>query len=438
MPHSQQEVLLSKIYLDNENPRHDPLATESDIIKYLLSNEDVRQLAKSIASLGGTSPLELVGLFPHPKAKGFFTPAEGNRRICALKLLADPDKADTEKNRKYFASLQAQLSKPIKSINAIVFDSRAEPRPWVELRHAGQQNGVGTKPWVPQQKERFDRDGTGKANPNTLASLIIDYATKHKLLPAAQLEKLSLTTLTRYLSNPVMRDVLGLVDNRSLQVTVPPEEFNTVVIRFLGDSLKPGSGVDSRTSADQRRKYANKLRTQGVAPETRDQEPVDLTDVAPRKKAATTSTSKKRNNANRDKAQHVIPADFRATIRNPILRRLVDELRTLPAEEYSFAAAYLVRAVIEQITVLFLKKKGIGAPDELHAKLLKMADILESQGVTPSQLKPLRTMGSDRHSRHSAETMGHFVHGGAVPTRVDSIKTWDSIEPMLTVAINQL
>ena len=176
MASEQKEIALNKIYLDNENPRHDFLATESDIIRYLLQKEDVRQIGKSIADLGGTSPLELIGLFPHPTAKGFYTVAEGNRRVCALKLLNDPDKADTEKNKNYFATLKERLAKPIKSVGAVVFDDKVEPNPWVSLRHGGQQGGIGTKQWIPQQKERFDRKSSGKVNPNTQASLILDHA----------------------------------------------------------------------------------------------------------------------------------------------------------------------------------------------------------------------------------------------------------------------
>lgn len=190
-----KSVAISRIYLGPANPRHDPINNEREIIAHLLKTEDIRPLAKSISQMGSTSPIELLALAPHPTAKNRFNTAEGNRRICALKLLSDPDKAPNEKEKKYFRALQSDLKKPIRSVMSVIFNDMAATRPWVSLRHEGEQGGVGTKAWNTRQSTRFNVLGDGR-NPNAQALQLVDYATGKRLLAPAELSQLSLTTLT--------------------------------------------------------------------------------------------------------------------------------------------------------------------------------------------------------------------------------------------------
>ncbi|HAL37816.1 MAG TPA: hypothetical protein DCP03_06725 [Polaromonas sp.] len=442
MTYKTQDIALSKIYLDNENPRHNPISNEIEIIKHLLQTEDVKPLARDIADAGSTSPLELIALVPHSKVKNTYIPAEGNRRVCALKLLADPQKADTEANKKYFQGLKAGMSNPIKTVSAVVFQDKDAARRWVSLRHEGLQGGVGTKPWNPQQTERFSRQGGGKSNPNTLASLLVDYVREHGLLSSEQLNAVSITTLTRYLSNPVFRDTLGLVDNRSLKINVPVDEFRSAVRRFLEDTVNPSSGVSSRTSVAERRDYAHKLRSEGVAPITRSQPQLDLSAIQPEATAkpvpppAPPVTT--RDNRNPDLRKHVIPSSFRVRINDKILKRLYDELKELDATQFHFCAVYLLRTVIEKSTVLYLKQNVVVPAQPLHKKLAQLAELLKTQGMTERDLKILRTMATTPDDVASPDTLGHYVHGGAVPHKTYAFRYWDSIENVMTVVLEKL
>ena len=79
---------VSRLHLDSENPRHDPITDEPEIISRLYGREQVLVLAKNIAR-NGTSPLERMAVVEHPSMPGHFVVVEGNRRLCALKLLRD-------------------------------------------------------------------------------------------------------------------------------------------------------------------------------------------------------------------------------------------------------------------------------------------------------------------------------------------------------------
>ncbi|MES2756906.1 MAG: hypothetical protein V4693_06000 [Pseudomonadota bacterium] len=435
MVYQFKKVSLSRIYLDNENPRHEAIQNEAEIIAHLIAGENVKALARDIADKGQLNPLDRLGLAPHPLVKGAFITAEGNRRICALKLLGDPDKAGSEADKKYFRRLSAKLTTPLTEIDSVIFANLEKARPWVSLRHEGEQGGIGTKSWTVGQTARFNSKGTSKSlNPNIQAMLLVDYARAQSIMRDDQIDKLGITTLTRYLSNPVFRDAIGLNDNKTLSISVPQSEFNRAVTRFFDDVLNEASGVSSRTSVDERKAYANRLRADGTAPATREYTTVDLSQPPPsveQPPLTTIASVAKRNNRNPSLRAKVVPSHFAVHINDSILKRLYDELRSLNAEEFPFAAVYLIRAVIERAITLHLKQNGVAPPGELHMKIAKLVPLLETAGMTDRELKVMRTMANDKESRYSPDSIGHFVHGGQVPTRKEVISLWDSLEGVL-------
>ena len=57
-----------------------------------------------------------------PEQNGTFITAEGNRRVCALKLLRDPDLAPADKRKSFENAAEGWT--PIRQISAVVFDDR--------------------------------------------------------------------------------------------------------------------------------------------------------------------------------------------------------------------------------------------------------------------------------------------------------------------------
>lgn len=453
MATAQQTVLLSRIYLDPENPRHETLPDEPSIIKHLVAKEGVRPLAKDIAEAGGTSPIDLIALVQHPKVKNAYVVVEGNRRICALKLLQDADKAGNEKDKRYFANLAQNMRHAIHKVSAIVFDSRESAQRWFALRHEGEQDGVGTKAWNSDQKTRFSVRTQGK-NPNAQALLVLDYARQYALLSAQEIGELSITTVTRYLSNPVVRHALGLADGNTLDILVPDAEFERALQRFLRDALSPQTtGVTSRTTATQRQAYAATLNREGVAATTFDgARHTPRTGGAPSPLPALTPASPAllgtapppeagvpapggRDNRNPDKRSYVIPPSFKTHIKHKQLKRLYDELKAINATVHSFAATYLLRTVIENGIAAYLKSKNVTPKRELHEKYKQLVKHLESEGMD-RELKFLRTIAQNgRDDPNSPDTMGHYIHGGATPPANYAIRYWDNMETVMALVL---
>ena len=121
----------------------------------------------------GLNPLERFALFLDETHKPDDDPAyivgEGNRRMCAIKLLDDPDLAPSD-IRENFRKLADQWS-GIDTIPAVVFRDRDDLDLWLRRIHHGAQGGVGRKDWNAEQKQRHSG-----SNKNRVALAILDYA----------------------------------------------------------------------------------------------------------------------------------------------------------------------------------------------------------------------------------------------------------------------
>ncbi|RUW60378.1 hypothetical protein [Mesorhizobium sp. M7A.F.Ca.US.008.03.1.1] len=261
---------VGRIFLDHDNPRHEPYETQAEVISYLCKDEMVLPLARDIVR-HGLSPLELFAILPG-KVSGTYAAAEGNRRMCALKLLNDPDLAPPHL-RKDFEKLAVGWT-PISEIAGVEFKNRADAKIWLDRLHDGLAGGVGRKSWNADQKQR--NSGQRK---NSTALAVLDYAQKTKMITPEQ-RKGRLTTAQRFLGNTLVREALGVdqTDPTDVRFNRPKEDFDLLLKKFIADLLADNSEVTSRKDKSQIDEYARKLsRTGGLSGETIEPEPLQPT-----------------------------------------------------------------------------------------------------------------------------------------------------------------
>ena len=171
-------------------------------------------------------------------------------------------------------------------------------------------------------------------------------------------------------------------------------------------------------------------RSKGVSPATRTDKPTELN--AQTGKSVTAGSPQKppaRDNRSPDHRSSVIPNDFACHIKDKIHKRIYDELKAIDHGQFSFSAAYLLRAMIELTTKAYCKKHGIPTTNqELHILVGKSADHLQGAGVPAKEVKVLRVMANNRDVGYSPESLGASIHGGTVPTKVELARYWDSME----------
>jgi hypothetical protein len=255
-----KRIAVDKLDLDLENPRHGKLLTPEAAITHLIEKERVIELAIDIARKGGTNPMDLLGVVKRKgssKSEVYFS-AEGNRRVCALMLLHDPEKVPKgvlERAKKIRALEAAVATSPLpKSVNCIVFSSKKDAMPWIELMHIADQDGRARKRWSPDQQANA-LDDRGR---NSDAMQVLDQAQVFGLIDKSERD-LKLTTVQRYLSNPTMRIALGLerTKDKALVVRLPHDEFAKLFSAFL-DDVRSGE-LSSRSDSDDIKEYAAKL-----------------------------------------------------------------------------------------------------------------------------------------------------------------------------------
>ena len=198
------------VHLDSQNPRHAPLERESQIIAALCDSQLIA-LATDIASIGALSPLEVLGVIGHEGLPGHYVAVEGNRRTCALLLLADPSRAPTPDFRESFSRISKEADIP-SDLHVFEFPSRAAAQPWIDRRHLGVQGGIGTREWDNPSKARAASQSSANttAKADVLALAVVNHLCLLGHLSDEQRKLVSLTTLSRYLNNASRRAILGL------------------------------------------------------------------------------------------------------------------------------------------------------------------------------------------------------------------------------------
>ena len=268
-PEPMEAIPVSRLFLSLLNPRHEPLSTEAAAIEYLCEHEYVYELARDI-SRHGLNPLERFALVKTGKGASTYFVAEGNRRICAIKLLNDPDLAPA-RLRKGFERLSKEWP-VIRTVAGVVFSSAVEVDLWLDRIHKGLQGGAGRKEWNADQKTRHAGQGGGK---NRFALTVLDYSESKGLISADE-RKGRLTTVQRFVVNDAFREAMGLdnSDPDALQRTRPEAELDALLKRFIKDLLG-GKDVNSRMNRKDIIDYARKLHaTPGISAARVEPEPV--------------------------------------------------------------------------------------------------------------------------------------------------------------------
>lgn len=139
-----ERILLTELFLDPQNPRFVslPSPTEESIKNYLIKNEDVLTIAKGINEDEGLLPGERIIAY---KENSKYVVLEGNRRICACKLLMGHFTTDRK-----VPIISENTKSNIKSINVDVVSDRTVVQSALYKRHI-----KGIRSWPTQAKLSF-------------------------------------------------------------------------------------------------------------------------------------------------------------------------------------------------------------------------------------------------------------------------------------------
>lgn len=474
----KRKIKIENLVLDQKNPRlPKTIDSEVSIIEYMIDKEQILNILEDIANIG-LSPIEYTAVL---KEGSNYIVLEGNRRVSALKLLNNPELIPLYSKK--INDILSNTSNKIESIECVVFDKREDARMWLERKHSGQQNGVGTKSWSAEQKTRFEG---GRSNNNTLAVSIIDFAKKNHI-KEAETEGI-LTTVTRFLANPAFRNSIGLRSNTKdleIVIDIPKEDFILALEKFIFDVVdKNNKAVSSRSNKDDYIKYGNYLydtylkevervdsyilnkleqnvnagdhrknNTESVVEaeghqNSSDSSAASISEQDPfEQKEELTPPNKQRSSKNPNDRKYIFTNDFYCKTSHQILVTIFHELKKIDVNEFPMSCAIVTRLFMEYILKFYLS--SINGKDTSRAKLdyaiLEIYKYLNSEEnmeklnqIQRASLKSLKFLQENKSSALSPASLGMNAHAGAYPKASELKIDWMNIEPIIQYILNEI
>ena len=265
-----QSFPIERIHLFAKNPRHGKITDPDKIVEHLLQDEQVFELARSIAEKTA-NPLELIGVVriddENDSGEPTYEVWEGNRRVCAMMLLNDPDNAPA-KWRKRFEELSKNVEL-IETVDGRVFDDHDELRFWMRNIHNGAQGGRGRKDWGPDEQHRDN-----PTRKNAIAFELLEQAEARSLITSAQ-RKNTLTTLQRYVEKPALRQILQADDSDPANVKFgrAKADFEKLLRQLIKDLIS--KEISSRKNESHAMEYAETLESAAGVESVDEDEPLD-------------------------------------------------------------------------------------------------------------------------------------------------------------------
>lgn len=428
MSYTVEHISLSSLQSDLENPRHKPAKGQAEVIAWMLSEhgEEILNLAEDIAARG-LNPIEIPLVMRDPANGKRYTVLEGNRRIVALKLLAQPSLADDHKWERRFSELarKAKGRVPV-SLDVVVAKDRESADWMVERRHSGQDQGRGLIPWNAIQKARAEQLRSGKAARYQSALELIDFAIERSLLGDGTEGRLvssnfPVTTLDRMLGDTDVRRMLGISRGPTgWQFDIDPQESLKGLTRVLTD-LAGNMSVSTVKNKDLRQAYLSKFGDETPDLSKALPKPVPLTGAqvtvsvpasARSKRVLPKTTARKR----------LIERGFQ--VKDKTVRPVLTELQALSLDEFPIAIGCMTRVFIEQSSDYYVAGYGLkvnakGRQPTLREKVHSVAEKLKVDGkISPDQAKAI--------IRADVEYFHRVVHSANHATlKSELIAIWD-------------
>jgi len=442
MSYESKPLELSLLSVNIENPRFEMVGNQREAIAQMIEDQGTKlvKLAQNIID-NGLNPSELVLVTPHEKTENQFNVLEGNRRICALKLMANPDLIP-EKNKSLLISFK-KLSEhfyknPITAIPCVIFSNESDAYRWIKLKHTGENDGVGVVSWDAQQKARFDERVEGKSS---YAIQIIDFLKNQNISEELkkELPNLPSSSFQRLITDPDFRKTVGLeIKDQKVFTNLPAEEVVKSLTKVIKDLLREDFTVKEIYYKDDRLNYLETFKPSELPNKTTTfKESWELTKNNPPSKvntiAAAAKSTKKSSKPLSTSRNSIIPKSCIIHINQPRVNKIYRELKDLDLREFCNAGAITFRVFIELSIDSFIEEQKIVAvtkDDKLRRKVEEVANFLEKNGhLDKHKLKAIRNSVANNTNILSIETFNSYVHNKDLNPVENELKVaWDNIE----------
>jgi len=441
-----QKVKISDIESKLDNPRFDLADNQRDVIEKMISDQQTSEggskllnLAKNIVE-NGINPSERILLAIHEAEPNKYVVLEGNRRIICLKILETPEIIEQTHPKLYkkFKALSVDFNKsPIHEIECVIFENADDSKKWIELKHTGQNEGVGIVEWNPQQQGRFKGDATLALQAIELLrnSPNIDSTLKNDL------GKVPSSSLKRLLDDPDFRNGVGLKkEGDKLASDLEQSEVEKVLTKIVKDLLAPSFNVKEIYYKDDRKDYLDTFKSSDLPDTTKkatswtfDKPPVSTSTAGAITTRATANTIRPVPPSTDRKT--LIPSTFKIKITETKPNTIYHELRKLNIDDFPNSGSVMFRVFLELSVDAYMDKNSVPyhSNDALKERIKKLANYFESNNImTHNELFGIRALAAATDGLFSVTSFNKYVHNYHFQPIIKDLKTlWDNIQLFL-------
>lgn len=442
-PPKRKQISLSVLDINLDNPRFEAATSQREaIIKMVIdqkinsSGSKLYNIAKHIID-NGFNPSDPIYVTPSTDEQKHYTVLEGNRRITALKLLLHPSIIDKE-----FKTLAAKFQKlantadmkQFEKIEVLVFDNPEDAKIWIELKHTGQNDGIGTVEWNTEQQQRY------KGNSSLID--IIDYAKNADNISneiKSKLESLKLTNFERLVSDPKVKEFLGLKKKGGKYYnTIEPKEFDKGLEELFTRITHPKFKVTEIYYKGDREKFLKSIPKKNwpiktIVNEWSVSNPPSEPVKATRRIVDNGRTKHIPKSTDRST---LIPKNCNLNIPEAKPNNIYLELKNLDIDDYPNAVSVLFRVFLELSTDYYIKDKSITIreSDRLKDKIKKVyTNMIDRKSVTEDQVLGAKEIATNDQGLLSVNTFHAYVHNINFSSSPLEMKIkWDNLQFFIT------
>lgn len=448
------ELTIDELMLDEENPRLGAVNSQSEALDALvkLNQSHFRNLMLSIKR-NGLDPGDSLYVIEGDDPEDFIV-LDGNRRLSALKVLAQPDLLDgTEASASTKKSLLRAADgfdrDTVEPIRCVKFDDRASAYDWIYRRHTGDMDGEGRIQWGRTEIQRF----TGDRSVLDVIDFVgrnADYSDEEWEQTKETIESRKSSNIGRLLDSAAGKKHLGISvandgDGKTPLLSANPEWALGVLKRIIED-VRDGV-VDSRShnTASEIEDYFKSLPKELQPPRGKRPAPKPFRDISLKSApyAGTKSPLPKPKTKTAPRTRSTL-APKRLTFQHPPSEKgqqLLREATAIDPKKLPVSSAAVLRAFIELTIEEYMDKVGLlktgqnkGKPFDLSLSQKAEAVIqhmTQNKVASSSDLREFRKGVADSKAPASIQSLHAFVHNKyAMPTPEGVRAGWDCSVPV--------
>ncbi|MBW1250980.1 hypothetical protein I7860_30405 [Pseudomonas tolaasii] len=282
-------IALDLVKLDQANVRfgNDVAQSQREAIELLMADFDdarkILKLAEHIAQ-NGLDPTEIQLVTPGDE--GTYIVLEGNRRLTALKLLQKPDLCPVEKLVKGFMAAHARMDmSELNEVDVSIVPTREGGEMWLELKHTGENGGIGRVNWSSDiRDERRGRRTGVESIGRQIRNLIKDNPDFFSEETLVGINLIPVTTLTRLFTSAPAQEAFQIkVEGRELDPQLSLKYIAPSVEFAIDLFVTEGFNVNQLRSDDDRKAFVGYIPPElhPLKVKTAEESPAASADVPP-------------------------------------------------------------------------------------------------------------------------------------------------------------